>query len=250
MLKGKQADAILIKESELNRIKGSTKVVGKQQEADERKRIEMMKEKEREASELLKTQMKQFDQMRVSKLPLTEYQKQELAKNQALLDNAQRVVEEDMDDVKNMNKMVHYAKCVTIRDRQLEDAKELVKAKKEDEKRMDMLMEIQRLKDLKFYEDQEKVRREAQRQGALVIIDQMKNRQLERQRQEDIKKEEQKEMLKQIKILQDEEIKLQEEKVIKGQQLMETIKEANRQAIDSKQKKILENKLMDQKIIE
>lgn len=164
-MKGKQADAILITESELKRIKQSTKIVSKQQEAELKKRLEEEREKERETSESLKKRMKEFDQTRANKLPLSDYQKEQREKNQALLEKAQKVIDEEMDDVKEMNKMIHYAKCVTIRDKQLEQAKEAEKFKKEDELKMDMLMEIDRLKSLKYYEEQERIRKENQRQG-------------------------------------------------------------------------------------
>eukprot|EP00826_Nyctotherus_ovalis_P014593 TRINITY_DN14081_c0_g1_i7.p1 TRINITY_DN14081_c0_g1~~TRINITY_DN14081_c0_g1_i7.p1 ORF type:complete len:270 (-),score=127.26 TRINITY_DN14081_c0_g1_i7:596-1405(-) len=192
MLKGKQADAILMKESELRRIKNSTKITTKKEEAEQRKRLEEQKEKEQEASELLKTKMKQFDQVRAKKMPLTEYQREELEKNQALLENAQKVIDEEMDDVKDMNKMIHYAKCVTIRDRQIEEAKRLEKQRKDDDLKMDTAMEIERLKVLKANEEQ---------------------------------------------------------KILKGKQLMETVKEANRMAIEGKQKKIQEEKELDQQIL-
>lgn len=37
---------------------------------------------------------------------------------------------ENFDDVKEMNKMVAYAKCVTVRDKQLEEKKEIYSEKK------------------------------------------------------------------------------------------------------------------------
>lgn len=250
MLKGKQADAILIKESELRRIKNSTKITTKKEEAEKRRALEEQREREQEASELLKTKMKSFDQTRAKKLPLSEYQREQLAKNQALLENAQKVVDEEMDDVKDMNKMIHYAKCVTIRDRQIAEAKELEKQRKEEDLRMDTLMEIERLKVLKLNEQREKEKKVIQHQGALVIIDQIKEREKERQKQMKLKEEEQQEMLKEIKAQQEEEIKLQEQKILKGQQLMETVKEANRNAIAIKQKKAQEEKELDNQIME
>jgi hypothetical protein len=48
-----------------------------------------------------------------------------------------------------MNKMVHYSKCVTIRDKQLEEAKLLEVDYQDEQKRLDIMMEIERLKSLK-----------------------------------------------------------------------------------------------------
>lgn len=250
MVKGKQADAVVIRASELARIKDSTKVIGKRQEAEERKRLEMEKEKEREASEALKRKMKEFDQTRTKKLPLTIYQKEANEKNVAILSKAEKAVEEDMDDVKHMNKMVHYAKCATVRDRQLEEAKEIEKQQKEVDERVDIVMEIERLKTLKYYDERENVKKETRRQGALVIVDQMKERQGQRKKEEELKMEEQKKMLEHIVELQKEEIKQQEDKVIRAQQLMEVVKDANRKAIEIKQKKTAEEKEVDKKISE
>lgn len=76
-----------------------------------------------------------------------------------------------MDDVKEMNKMVMYAKCVTVRDKQLKEKKELHESYKVQEKRKDLMMEIERLKMIKHYEDLDKVKKEELRKGHTVIIE-------------------------------------------------------------------------------
>ncbi len=250
MTKGQQADAVVIRASELDRIRGSTKIIGKQQEAEERKRLENEKEKELEASETLKKKMKVFDQTRTKKLPLTEYQKEAKTKNEALLTKAEKFVEEEMDDVKHMNKMVHYAKCATVRDKQLEEAKELKGQQKEADERIAMVMEIERLKTLKYYDEREVEKKQTRRQGALVIVDQIKDRQQQRHEALEQKHQEQKKMLEHIAELQQEEVKQQEDKVRRAEALMETVKDANKKAIEIKQKKITEEKQIDRKIIE
>jgi len=59
-----------------------------------------------------------------------------------------------------MNKMVMYAKCVTIRDKQLVQKQEIGEAFKNLEKGKDLMMEIERLKLIKYYEEQEKSKKE------------------------------------------------------------------------------------------
>lgn len=85
---------------------------------------------------------------------------------------------EQIDDVKNMNKMVNYAKCVTIRDKQLEEKKTIHSDMKVQEKRKDLMMEIERLKKIKYYEELDKVKKEEMKKGHVVIIDQIKEREL------------------------------------------------------------------------
>jgi hypothetical protein len=51
--------------------------------------------------------------------------------------------------------MVAYAKAVTIRDRQLDEKKEIWEDFKTQEKKKDLIMEVERLKKIKHYEEEE-----------------------------------------------------------------------------------------------
>jgi hypothetical protein len=64
-------------------------------------------------------------------------------------------MDEDLDDVKNMNQLMMYAKVVTIRDKQLEENKQLEQEWIQEQKKMDLLMEIERLKILKEEDERE-----------------------------------------------------------------------------------------------
>ena len=52
-------------------------------------------------------------------------------------------MDEQKDEVKNMNQMMLYSKCVTIRDAQLEEKKHIMAEAQEEERRMDLMMEIE-----------------------------------------------------------------------------------------------------------
>ena len=69
-----------------------------------------------------------------------------------------------------MNKMMMYAKCVTVRDQQLQEREVLHDHKKNEEKRKDLMMEIERLKQIKFYEELEKYKKEEQRSGKIIFL--------------------------------------------------------------------------------
>ena len=66
-------------------------------------------------------------------------------KADTLLSKAQKQLDEDLDDVKHMNQMVLYSKVVTIRDKQLEENKRLEQEYIEEQKKLDLMMEIERL---------------------------------------------------------------------------------------------------------
>lgn len=57
-----------------------------------------------------------------------------------------------------MNQMILYSKVVTIRDKQLQENKMLESEWIEEQKKLDLLMEIERLKGLKVSEEREVVR--------------------------------------------------------------------------------------------
>lgn len=64
-------------------------------------------------------------------------------------------MDEDLDDVKHMNQMILYSKVVTIRDKQLQENKKLEQEWVEEQKKLDLMMEIERLKVLKEEEERE-----------------------------------------------------------------------------------------------
>lgn len=72
-------------------------------------------------------------------------------------------MDNDMDDVKHMNQMVLYSKVVTIRDKQLEENKRLEQEWIEEQKKLDLMMEIERLKVLQEEEEREKRKHEARK---------------------------------------------------------------------------------------
>ena len=71
------------------------------------------------------------------------------------------MLDEEHDDVKHMNQMILYSKVVTVRDRQKEEQLRLEQEWIEEQKRLDLMMEIERLKNLKMQEEREQARKEA-----------------------------------------------------------------------------------------
>ena len=94
--------------------------------------------------------------------------------------------------------MVLYSKVVTIRDKQLEENKRLEADWVNEQKRLDLMMEIERLKGLQAAEIKEQARVEAQRRGAAVIIDQIKEREVQRMKEREAIEKEQAQMVRVI----------------------------------------------------
>ena len=65
------------------------------------------------------------------------------------------MMDNELDDVKQMHQMVLYSKGVTIRDKQLDENKRLEAEWIEEQKKLDLMMEIERLKVLQEEEERE-----------------------------------------------------------------------------------------------
>merc|ERR1719324_841648 len=127
-----------------------------------------------------KEKMMQMEEERKKNALLSDFEKDERAQKNGVLEKAKRMLDEEMDDVKHMNQMMLYSKIVTIRDAQIQEKRYVQQEKEEEERELDMMMEIERLKALKMYEEREKKRVTDQRRGAMVIIEQIKDRQAQR----------------------------------------------------------------------
>ena len=86
------------------------------------------------------------------------------------------LLDEQLDDVKKMNQIVIFSKVVTVRDKQLEESKILEKEFVDEHKRLDIMMEIERLKSLRAEEERDALKFARRKHGAQVIVDQIAER--------------------------------------------------------------------------
>ena len=248
--KGQQSDAVVLTKKEYDRMKQFSKIITPEEERERQKLNNEQKQVRMAAAQARKKRMQLRDNERASKLPPTEYQKESKKKKEGLLQNAQDALDEEKDDVKHMNQMCLYSKCVTIRDKQLEEQKRLEAEYRDEERRLDLMMEIERLKNLKHQEELEEKRKAARKQGAFVIIDQIKERELERIKEQEVREKEKQLIVEQINALKEEEKKQIIEKKEIAHKLMLEVEEANRSAISGKEKKKEEERQLEAEIVE
>lgn len=86
--------------------------------------------------------------------------------------------------------MVLASKILTVRERQLAENNMLEQNWVEEQKRLDMMMEIERLKAIKAEFDREDRAAIARKRGAQVIVDQIGARQEQRAKEEEIREQE------------------------------------------------------------
>jgi len=133
-------------------------------------------------------------------------------KAETLLSKAQKQLDEDLDDVKHMNQMVLYSKVVTIRDKQINENKRLEHEYLEEQKKLDLMMEIERLKVLKIEEERESKKAEMRIKGKQVIIDQIQERTLIRMKEQEVRDKERMQLLNNITKMKKEDEVQQDDK--------------------------------------
>ena len=183
------------------------------------------------------------------RIELNDIQRQNLKTNNNLLSEAQKVLDQNEDCVKEMEKLALYAKVASIRERQLKEHEMMEKMYKKKEERLDTMMELERLKELKQQQDRENHRKKLQRDGCLIIIDQIKQKEYEKIKQREIVEKEKQIILRQLKELADEDLRQNEKKRLSNEQTAKEIVESNKLNALNKQKKLLEEKEEDLKIL-
>ena len=91
-------------------------------------------------------QMLKLEEERKKNMPLSEFDKEKKEFKSSIQNRAEAFSNQGLDDVKQMDKMVAYAKAATIREKQLDEKKRDWDHYKIQEKKKDKLMEIERLK--------------------------------------------------------------------------------------------------------
>ncbi len=109
---------------------------------------------------------------------LNDIQRQNIKTENNLLSEAQKVLDQNEDCVKEMEKLALYAKVASIRERQLKEHEMMEQLYKKKEEKLDSMIELERLKELKHQKDRENNRKKLQRDGCLIIIDQIKKKRI------------------------------------------------------------------------
>jgi len=211
---------------------------------DEQKKIQL------EGTRNLKDRIKEYDKVRTDRNNLTDIEKDNIELNKTMKDKAKKIMDENTDEAKEMNKLIQYAKVASIRDKQLEEQKMISEEYKKYNEKLDLLMEIERLKELQMMEERESCRKDQRYAGAAVIIDQIKERDLERMKGLEQKEKEKLIMLRQVKEIEADDKRNHELRLIQAAKLAKEVTETNQRGIELKEKKKIEEKELELKIHE
>jgi hypothetical protein len=247
--KNNMIDAAIITLGDFERIMQNSKMVTKYDEMNAKTVNEMQISNKRVKGQDLKERIIQYDKTRTDRVILSDLDKENLEMKERLRKKAQDLVEQGYDSVKDMNKLIHYSRVAGIRDRQQEQNKRAIEEKKIMNVKMDYMMELDRLKLLQKEEEVEQAKKEERYKGKIVIVDQMHQRKLQKQREKEIIEEERLEMVKKMKELEDEEKQQQIDKQIYADKQAKETAKFNRENEGNRERRKREGRELDLRML-
>jgi len=247
--KSRVQDVAVINASDLHAIQNRASNLSKGQALEEAKRREEEMREREEKSRARRVKMQEMEILRKKNQMKGEFDKEAEQKANGVKQRAKDKLDEAKDEVKEMNQMMLYSKVVTVRDAQIMEKRMIQAEKAAEEKRLDDLMEQERLKTIKLYEERDRARQEGQRKGAQVIIEQIKQRQVVRMKEEEARDQERLFVMKQIESNKADEQRVQEEKEEAAKKLMAEVAIANDASMKIKDGKMVAEKLENMRIL-
>jgi hypothetical protein len=178
--------------------------------------------------------MKELEQRSVLLAKKTDIELAEMSKQQAIREAAEKKLVSNADPVKLLNSMAQRAIAFTIRDQQLEEKRRLEQIEKEHEDRMNIIVEIDRVKDIKRREEEESYKKAKRIEDRKVINQQIAERERERMLALEAREQENLAMRNLMKKYKDEDTNDAIKKAYEMEESRKAIIIANERAIELK----------------
>lgn len=237
-------DVTTLTARDLQRMKKASPIISAEEAAAMKAEAEAARAEKHAKAMARKERMLAMEEERKAGMPVSETERLKREADSKLLTAAQIARLEEQDDVKHMNQMQLYAKCVTIRDAQIEEKKHMMLEEEEENRRLDLMMEIERLKALEHYEERERLRAAERVVGQRMLEDQIRARETEKLKAEELQAQERAQVNAEIKRMEAEEAQARERKKQQARLLLEEVAESNAEQIRRK-KEVAEREAME-----
>ena len=166
-------------------------------------------------------------------------------KNKKILFFAQQCKENELDLSKRMDQILKYAKCVNIRDKQKILNKKIKNDLKKKEEKLEVMMELERLKGLKKEEEEKNMKKKKRYEEKKIIIEQMKQKKIKKEQEKLNIKKEGEELKQYLQKLEQEDIIKETQKHLNKINLAKEIVETNKILAQNKSKLLQEERNND-----
>jgi len=224
-------NAAVISRNDLMRMKNNAVLKTEQDLVNERLQWEAEREQREQKAVARKKKMLQMEAEAKAKSKKSDIEIAQMARDQQIRKMAEAKMTEETDMVKLLNTLGARAAAFTIRDQQLE-AKKQQKAHEDDyERRMDLLMELERLKQAQAAEEEVQRKQAKRLEDRQVILQQIETRAKHKLLAEEAREQENKAMLAQIAKFEEQDRLKMEQKKKEMEQTRLEVMAANERAI-------------------
>lgn len=243
-------NSLVLHSFNFDRIKRASRVLT-QEERDvlyELKKAE--KEEALNAVQDRKNFMKQMDLTRRKNEKLNDLEEEAKERAQHLLGKANDQRQEQEDEIKYLNELILNAKCHAIRDAQILEKGVVRNEMNDEEKRLDVMMEVDRVNALKMQDEIENTRKDERLLGAMKLMDQIQENEQEKLLDLEKKDMENIAMQKYLEKLCGEEAEQLDKKRSAANQLREDLNMANNEMLRRKDMIKEQEYALDMKVLD
>ncbi|XP_046342077.1 cilia- and flagella-associated protein 45-like isoform X2 [Haliotis rufescens] len=212
--------------------------------------IKMAKEAAMDAAQERKNYMKAMDLARQKNERLNDLEEEAKDKAEHLLSKANEMRQEQEDEIKHLNELILNAKCHAIRDAQILEKGHVKREMTEEEKRLDIMMEVDRQNAIRIQEEIERKKKDDQLIGAAKLMEQIQENEQERLFELERKDQENIQMQKYIGKLMEEDQDMKDKRKAEQTDLREELNKANDDIIRRRDVKKLQEQAEEMKVLE
>ncbi|XP_059944302.1 cilia- and flagella-associated protein 45 isoform X3 [Mesoplodon densirostris] len=243
-------ESLIMSPEEFERIKWASHVLTREELKAREQAFKKEKEAIVDAVTTRKTIMKQKEMVRRNSKKLNNLEEVDKDRAQNLLQRARQLQMEQVEELKDMSKIILNAKCHAIRDAQILEKQLIQKELDAEEKRLDQMMEVERQKSIQRQEELHRRRREERIRGRRHIVEQMEKKQEERSLLAEQQEQDKEQMHAYMEQLQEEDLRDLERRHQQKLKMQAEIKRINDENQRQKAELLAQEKLADQMVME
>eukprot|EP01137_Pigoraptor_chileana_P000364 Opistho-2@36414 len=245
-----ESDAIVLTQLDYDRLKEHARIKTRQEELNEMSQERLAKISKLEDARDRKVRMQGLDNSRVKNQKLNEIEQEAVEKSNYLRQRAQILIDEEEDEIKHMNELLLNAKCMAIRDVQIHE-KQLIRRELVDEdRRLDTLMETERIRAIEDFEARERAVREERERAAQQIKRQIEDREQQRLIEAELRDQETRAILEEMDRRREEDLLRLQQRKEEQRKFLEDVALSNEEALRHKKELAIREKEYEQKLAE
>lgn len=241
---------LVMTRADLDRLRSGARVLTPEEKKTAIEAYKRYKESMMDDVQERKNYMKEKDLERHQNAALSELEEAERQKAEYLRQKANQQLQEQEDEIKKLNELILNAKCHAIRDAQLVERSHISQEMDAEERRLDQMMEVDRVSSIKVEEEIEKARKEQRLLGAMKIMDQIQENEQERLLELEKKDRENRTMQKYLDKLCEEEAEKLDRRHLEQTRLREELNQCNTDLVGRKQLAKEQERMIEAKVLE